>query len=506
MKAETTKILLPRTVYEANADKDIEFEATLPDYQPDINRVIRADAELFCEESTIADSKTEVHGKAVFTLLYESDGGKLRCEHFSADFNHKFDTGALPEGKLCPVSTARCSFVGCKTLNPRRFLLRCRADLGLCVKCMQSHDVISMEDTKDAFFKSEKLQVAEYKDTIRRDFNMEETFSLEAMPAIKEIISTSLRFLPAEKSCNNSSLLLRCEAVFKCLYEDEADTLNTVERRFPAVFTVEDPDINCDCLLSTKILPTKCEAEKQMDAYGEYRMIELEYSASVCIESITTRETSLPTDMFFENYVNGNKYTELPYEIPQKPTMHRFTEEKIFEAAEKLPDECLDVNAEVVINEAVAGEAGITLNGVCNVNIFGKREGTYSAKDCSLPFSRLIPMDSPADNSKIRAKAELISVTARSAGGSVTVRAEYETALEVCSMASAHVLCSADIEKRADNTDEGKPIIICYPQCGECAWDIAKRYYVNPEVLSKDNEDVFDKNGKVAEAGKLIII
>ncbi len=507
MKAETTKILLPRTVYEAKADKDIEFEATLPDYQPDINRVIRADAELLCEENSIGGGKSEVRGKALFTLLYESDGGKLRCEKFSTDFSHKFDTGTLPEGRLCPHVTARCSFVGCKTLNPRRFLLRCRADLGLCVKCMQGHDIVSMADTKDAFFKSHSLESAVYKDTVRRDYNMEESFSLEAMPAIKEIIATSLRFLPAEKSCNDGSLLLRCEAVFKCIYEDEKETIYTAERRFPAVFTVEDADINCDCLISVKILPTKCEAEKQMDAYGEYRLIELHYGAQICVESISTDDCLVPQDMYFENYVNENKYADLPYEMPQRQTLHRFTEEKIFDASEKLPSECLDIGAEVVITDAEATDGGVLIKGNCNVNIFGKRDGMYCAKDCTLPFSRLIPQDSEVGNGRIKATAELVSATARADSiGGVTVRVEYETALEVCKTASVHVLCSAEIEKRTEDTEAAKPIIICYPQCGESAWDIAKKYYVNPDKLQSENEDVFDKEGNVSESGKFIII
>ncbi len=505
MKAETTKILLPRTVYEANADKDIELEATLPDFQPDINRVVRADAEIFCEENAIGDGKAKVQGKALFTVLYESDSGKLRCEQFSSDFSHSFDTGVLPDGRLSPTASARCSFVSCKTLNPRRFLLRCRADLGLCVRCMQSHDVVSMADSKDAFFKSVVLQNAEYKDTVRRDYNMEESFSLEAMPAIKEIVACSMRFLPAEQSCNTGSLLLRCEAVFRCLYEDDTDTLNTVERRFPAVFTVEDPDINCDCLLSVKVIPTKCNAHKQMDAYGEYRQIELEYSAAVCVESVASTETKLPTDMFFENYVNENKYTDIPYEQPQRPTVHRFTEEKIFDAAEKLPDECLDIGTEIVINEAIRSNDGVTINGICNVSIFGKRDGAFCAKDCSIPFSRLIPTSLPAEECRIKAKAELVSATARASGSGVTVRVEYQTVLNVSKNSFVRVISGADIEKRSDSTDEA-PMIICYPAPGESAWDIAKRYYVNPDVLCAENEDVFDKDGNVSEAGKLIII
>ena len=92
MKAETTTVLLPVTVFEAGADKDVELESTLADYLPNINRIIKADADLTCEDIQINGNKAEVSGKAVFTLLYESDfKQKLRKERFSMDFVQRFD-------------------------------------------------------------------------------------------------------------------------------------------------------------------------------------------------------------------------------------------------------------------------------------------------------------------------------------------------------------------------------------------------------------------------------
>lgn len=145
MKAETTTVLLPKTVFEAGEDKDIELESTLADYLPNINRVIRADADVICDDVSVSGGKAEVSGKAVFSLLYESDfKQKLQCERFSTDFTHKFDLKDLPDAELYPTVHAKCSYVGCKTLNPRRFILRCRADLGLEIKCMQGVQTVSM--------------------------------------------------------------------------------------------------------------------------------------------------------------------------------------------------------------------------------------------------------------------------------------------------------------------------------------------------------------------------
>ena len=159
MKAESTIIKLPRTIMETGTDKDIEIECNLPDYLPGINRVIRTEANVLTDEVVISGNKAEVNGKAVFSLLYESDyKGKLKNEKYSVDFVQRFDVGELPAGECFAKANCRCSYVSCKALNPRRFVLKCRADIRLEVKGMQDVAVVSVEEGGGAFFKTEKRE------------------------------------------------------------------------------------------------------------------------------------------------------------------------------------------------------------------------------------------------------------------------------------------------------------------------------------------------------------
>ncbi len=509
MKAETSNILLPRTVLNTHADKDIEFEASLADYLPDIKCVIRVNADVICEELTVRESKAELQGKAQFTLIYESDtAGKVRSEHFSEAFTHKFELGELPTGELFPELSARCSYVGCKTLNPRRFLLKCRADLGLCLRCMQSHGTVSLTDCKDAFFKTEKQSVARYSDRVRRDYDMTENLSLESMPPIAEIIDCSLRFLPVQSSVSDGTVLVRCDAVCKLLYEDETEgKLLSAEKHFPAVFTVDDSDIVSDGLISVSVNPVKAEIQKQMDAYGEYRIAELDYSARVSVSCTAFEDIEYPTDMFFEHYVNECKTAVLPYEIPQKSITQRMTEEKVYGDGERFPTEIIDTAADISALDCVFNSEGITVSGSVAVNVFGKRDGVYTAKDCILPFSKQFVLNCKEESCTASATATLVSLSVRTdAAGNTALRAEAEICLETTQKAALTVLASAEIEKRDAEAEAAKPIIICYPQKSESLWDIAKRYYVNPQRLLEENAEVFDKDGNVTDEGKLIFI
>jgi len=506
MKAETTTMTLPVTVFETGADKDIEFESTLADYLPNINRIIRADADLICEDVQTNGSKAEVSGKAVFSLLYESDfKQKLKRERFETEFSQKFDLRDLPEGDLFPSAKVKCSYVGCKTLNPRRFILRCRGDIGLTVKCMQRVPVVSMEDSKGAFFKSKRLSVAEYSSDILRDFNMEETLSLETAPPIGEIIYTALDFSSPEISKSKGSALIRSEATFKCLYEpeDEEADLQMALRHFPVVLTVEDDAITEESDLSACLSAGTVESEKDIDSYGENRVIQLRYGVRATLGCINRNELTVPTDMFFEEYKNESKASTLPYEEPLKEIKHRFTIEKAFDSAELSMTSCLDLNADASVTETVLGDDGISVKGNCGLTLFGQDNG-YRSKDFTVPFSVLIPFANEGKECIVKSTAAARNGTAEIAGGRVSVRVPVELSISVTYKEKVTVLSSADIEKRVEEEKDGTPIIIYYPAKGESAWDIGKRYFTDPEKVKENNPDSFDKNGNVTEDGTVL--
>lgn len=507
MKAETTTITIPVTALEVWGDKDIELEGTLADYLPNINRIIRTDADLACEDIQINGNKAEVNGKAVFTLLYQSDfKDKLCCERFSTDFVQKFDLRELPDGDILPKAFAKCSYVGCKTLNPRRFILRCRADVKLELKCMQKAEVVSAEDCGGAFFKTEKREAAVYCPDILRDFKGEESIGLETMPPIGEIIYTSLEFSAPEISKSEGSALVRSEACFKCLYEAEDENIppQMLCRRFPAVFTVDDELIKDDSKLFTSICAKGVEAEKDIDAYGENRVIQLSYGIRLCIGCVNRKELCVPTDMFFTEYSCECKCQTLSYEHPSERLRHRLSLDKIAEGELNI-DSCIDANADLSVDEAIPCPEGINVKGSCDVSVFGVGAEGYRAKDFKIPFSETLPFKTEGEECEISVSVLSSSATAEIVGGRLALRISAELALDLNHKEKLCFLSSAEIEKRNGKQDE-KCVIVYYPQKGETAWDIAKRYYIDPKVLKESNSAVFDKNDKVTESGKIIYI
>lgn len=508
MKAECTTVLLPRTVLETGADKDIEYEGTLADYLPGINRIIRAEANVLCEEAELSGSKAEIKGKAVFALLYESDyKNKLKSESFTVDFTQRFDVGELPDGQCFPTVSCKCSYVSCKTLNPRRFVLRCRADIGLCVKCMQKVEVVSAADCKGAFFKEETHTLWEYCPPIRRDFGIKETLSLDTLPPINEIVYTSVHFTPAEASLSEGNALIRCNAVIKCLYEEESDTgaLRYTEKSFPASFNIDDESISENSRASVSVNCISVDGIKEMDGYGENRIINVSCSAAVGLECAKPTKVTVPTDMFFEEYETSARTERFIAETPDEVLRHRFELEKAFELPDTAFESCTDTNAEISISEAAVSEKGVTVKGNCVLNVLGKCADGFRAHDINASFTENVPYTPKISELKLKTDCNVLNATAElTSDGRLNIRVSAELKLQAVEKECFVALTDAEISKRESDEKSTKPIIIYYAEKGESAWEIGKRYHIDPSRLRLSNPHAFDGGERIATKGTLL--
>lgn len=508
MKAESRAVLLPRTVLETGLDKDIELEGNLAEYLPGINRVIRTEANLIPEEVQINGTKAEVKGKAVFSLLYESDyKGKLKSERYTTDFAQKFDIGELPKGEYYPTVNCNCSYVSCKTLNPRKFILRCRGDIRLWVYSRAETQAVACAEAEDAFFKKCTLKFSEKSPLIRRDFTLDERFSLEGYPPVSDIVYASLHITPFGTDVSEGGAVLRCNGIFKCLYEAEEDMgLKLVEKRFTPTFSIDDEEIYESSMLSVHIFSDSCEVLKEQDNYGENRILTMSAAVTVNADCYNEKELELPTDMFFEKYDCSSEKGKALYEDLKPLPPHKLLIEKTIEVPELPFEECIDVNGEGIINEVTVENGICNVVGTCNINILGKEENRYQTYDLNVGFNEQLALQQWGLDSKIKAKANIACAEASINNGRINIKLSGELECIKQEKHSISIITEGEIVQREAVSDADSTITVYYPDKGETAWDIGKRFYTSPNTIVEKNPEAFDGTGTITEKGSVIFI
>lgn len=101
-------------------------EVIVPDYCPDIARIIAADGKIYLHSRELRDGKASVGGTVRVTVLYTPDGeGGIRTLEFAIPFNVESDNRAFGECVFLEADT-RTEFLESRILNPRKVFTHCK--------------------------------------------------------------------------------------------------------------------------------------------------------------------------------------------------------------------------------------------------------------------------------------------------------------------------------------------------------------------------------------------
>ena len=116
--------------YEVGGDVTLTQEETaetiVPDYCPDIARIIETEGKVYLHSRELRDGKGEVSGTVRVTVLYTPDGeGGIRTLEFAMPFTAESDSRALPEC-VCLMAEVEPETLETRMLNPRKVFTHCK--------------------------------------------------------------------------------------------------------------------------------------------------------------------------------------------------------------------------------------------------------------------------------------------------------------------------------------------------------------------------------------------
>lgn len=116
--------------FESGAEVTLTQEETaetiVPDYCPDIARIIDTEGKVFLHSRELREGRAEVSGTVRVTVLYTPDGeGGMRTLEFAMPFSVSTDGKAMPDcSSLC--ADTEIEFLETRILNPRKVFTRCK--------------------------------------------------------------------------------------------------------------------------------------------------------------------------------------------------------------------------------------------------------------------------------------------------------------------------------------------------------------------------------------------
>lgn len=490
---------------------DLAAEFLLPDYQPEIKRLLRVRAIPLPVDQYVGGSAAELSGAVEFQALYAAEDSSLWCVTKREDYRLScpFEAGDfdLSEGLVCDVKTEIGDVSG-RVLAPRKLTARCRVHTAVRlfadrpVPGAEIADDETVERLTDTLSCSRVLLGKSAPLTLTDEIPLDSSAPARVIFASAEVFPTEVKAGPDTVACQGEvCLVLLCaperppEGVPEGAPEETpaldgaADcrpaALSVFELRRKIPFAVEIPvDGATDACIATAwgSCPELTVTVEETRVLCDVTLVM--NARAVCSEEIVFTRGAYSTAALTEPV-----FCELP--ATKRPPAKNGN--RSLSAAKELSEVGLRPGARVIASAAdvstlppETSRGAYLLPGTLRVSVLAAMpDGDFATAEFDLPFRFEVPADEPLAPAASDSVFTPVSVKATVDGGRLLVEAELAAAPALSVAETVPALAALRTGERL--APRAADLTICYPAPGETLWSVAARYHAPLLPLAEQN-------------------
>ena len=505
---QTRVMRMQLPICDRTVTSEVSSDISLPDYQPEIKRLLRVSATVQPPSRYIGGGAMELSGTVDYCILYTGNDGQMYCFPTSADYAFRVPLEAGADFDLSDALVAYAysepESIISRVGGPRRMSVKCRLRsrikaYGNCV-IEEKRSGATGEVGEQRLLRESDTSVASY--GVSAPFRVSDEVALEQEEGGDwRIVSGDVQVLVSEAVCSVGRISCRGEAVLKLLLQKEGEgTLPVVTyRKLPVDHTFDMDGVNAmsracvvgsctELSLSMEDGRVLCEAELVLEARAE-RPEAVSYTCDAYVpghESRSTTKTYRPERGMCRVNVNFTQSEMRPLDEVNLPPAARV----------------IDVYGTAQLESVESERDRHVLSGKCRYTLITVNEGEIGAKEIELPFRYTLDGTAvPNVAFTWEGQAQLVSARARMDGERLGVDAEL--GIWLCAVSEQSVDVVDSIEVGAPITRPTGQMLLCYPEAHDTLWSVAKRYGVSLEQLEQGNGNRIESERRADDAASL---
>lgn len=480
-------------VYETGGEwtvtQDETTETIVPDYCPDIARIIETEGKVYIHGREIRDGKTEVSGTVRVTVLYTPEGETgIRMLEFALPFAVENEQ-RIPEN-ACLIADTTLELAETRMLNPRKVFTHCK--LVTQLTAYQKQTLCFCTDVEAA----ESLQVEKRQEQQRavflthiaeKDFTFSEEMKLSpGRDGAVEILSKQVKSSVTDMKIVGNKLIFKGLFGISCLYRTANGTCGSVAGELPysQIMEVEGASETAKASLLLQLTGMDIRLDNS-DAEG--RQFEITLYLHAVARLYEEREITLLRDLYSTAY-------EMNYEAAPL-NLHGF-----FETLGRRQ------TVREVLETGVEAQSILAIDVVCSPVAVGRERGNAALRtgatvrvlyldEGNVPLMAERSLDVSCqlelpEECQIHACAACLEEVQGSIGDrGIEVRFPVDFSVEAVDRIKRICIASATLDSSAVKDLTGMPSLVlrCLGK-QESVWDLAKKYHTTISAILAANK------------------
>ena len=505
---ETSRIRVK--FFEKNVSNELSSDYTLPDYLPEIRKILGIYPKISPISRYIGNS-VEFSGRVDYDLLYCDAEAKLTSVPLGEDFTFEVEP-EVPNGIEWSNSGEAYADISADTTYvrataPRKVNVKCR--LHALIRAYGYDDTTAdVGRTAGAEMLKVGTECAELYRSMSEVVELSDELDVGSTAELRYIGSNGNVNI-TEVTHNETRLNCRGEVITETLTENkETGEINSITKKLPFSQDIELPsDVS-----GKQIYPCvrgKCSEIKISDGEDKY-LIDTEVILEA--DTVASLPIELTTDIFVPGTDSTTSYRDCKYESLLKSGNAGVS----LSQSMPLSELSLSEGSEILCKNAVIRTDGVgtsqngngtAINGSVKLKIISKCGEEFSSGETSIPFSAEIGKDFGGKKLSLSAYPTLSDLRIRTDGEKATVEGNISLAYILTSEENIRIADGVTVAEESGDkrTEKSSGITIYYPENGETLWNIAKKFGTSPRSVAQIN-DLPSANGNNTVSGKRFLM
>ena len=485
-------VFLSETVFDGQNEQGVELDYVLPDYYPDIFKILKCTITPGIASYSLSGSQLFYDGTALVRVMYiGEEGGEIHCIEQRYTYSKAVDL-PKPCEKGAVKLRPKTDYANCRAVSPRRIDVRGAISCKIKISAVRETEIIS--GAQDLEIKRFPLTYCSDKLVAQRLFAVREDIET-GTGAIVSVLSADVCAQVSDTKIIADKAIVKGTAKVKALYcvkrNDMSNDTEVMEADIPLSQIIELEGVTDEhiCFSDFCVMDMSLEIKT---SEGESSVIGCSMTVDCTVTAYKESAISVVTDIYSTKYETSFIKAPVKTEFAPQPVSKQLTLRSSLECTEGALEEIYDCRLD--LSNIICrrnDENEMLVSGQCLYQAIGRTTGgtpvfieKSEAFELSADFSG-IDCASVIDPD-LRPQSVSFSIS-----DDRTVEIRAILALDGCLLRvrSVDVISEVVIDSdkpKAKNTDYALKMYFAEPE--EEVWEIAKRYNTSSSAIMAEND------------------
>lgn len=481
-----------KSYYDGYVEQEISSDISLPDYCPDIMRILKCTVQPDITNSKVIGDRATADGTAKINVIYSDEKNNICCYSVEYPFS-KYAELSAPCDSAALCVKAKTEFVNCRAVSKRRIDIH--GSLSVFFKvCGTSCDTVISSASGDGIqLKRKGIDISSVTAVVSKGFQLSQVENIgDNLSGIGKIIDCCASPLITETKIIKGKLLIKGELAVRVLYCADSGENETAVFLCSIPFNeiAESADFNEDCSVKIDMQVNALTAEPKTDNDGEYRYMNINAEICAFITAYEEACINVVTDAYSTVTEIDAKYSLVDFTKIATSFSDGFMCRQSIDLASLKPQKIYASVVSEPETKCSFSDGKIKLKGKIPLSIIiidSDGIPVCCEREAEFEYSRSVDGDESKFSCVPQIKISGYSCTL-GGDGSADFKAELNVSASVFCDTKEKVLTSLCTQESGAKKDRKSSLTIYFCSGNESLWDIARRYNTTVEEIMEENE------------------